>query len=79
MVFVPYRDMTTEEQRIQQEIWESVLSEYCPALEDGCQPCDKGVPCDSCHFDWALQSKYAHEMAKKLTRLPEGYEKYFNE
>lgn len=54
MVFVPYRDMTTEEQRIQQEIWESVLSEYCPALEDGCQPCDKGVPCDSCHFDWAL-------------------------
>lgn len=79
MVFVPYSEMTNEEKDIQQEIWDSLLPKYCPADDLGLHPCDKGRPCDYCHYDWDLQSKYAHEMAEKLTRLPEGYEKYFNE
>ena len=81
-----YGELSREQIEVRQEIWSRLLEDYCPSLivedeygevEDYGKPCDRGVLCDMCHYDWDLQLKYVkrlHELGELL--LDDEIEKY---
>ena len=69
-----YKEMTREQKDLRQEEWKKILDTYCTSY---IKPCDRGCPCDRCHYDWDLQLKYVkrlHELGEPL--LDEEIEKY---
>lgn len=54
-----YSELTKEQHKKRQELWEQVLNKYCPAdKETGNRPCDNGVLCDYCHFNYEVQFNF---------------------
>jgi hypothetical protein len=73
-----HADLSREQREVRQEVWSRLLEDYCSSeVEDYGKPCDRGVPCDKCHYDWDLQLKYVkrlHELGEQL--LDDEVEKY---
>lgn len=52
--------------KTKQDVWVSLLGQYCHCYPDdeGCMPCDNGMPCDRCMYNDALQKAYEAELNK---------------
>lgn len=72
----PYEDFTADEREQSQQIWVEVLDTFCKADEDGCRPCDRGCPCDRCHYDYDLQKRYVETLVERGVPITPGNEEY---
>lgn len=61
-----YNECTKEERDKMQEIWVRLLDGFCPPDAIGNRPCDNGVLCDKCHYDYELQKKYNDTIEKEM-------------
>ena len=57
-----YSELTQKQKDLMQKVWVKHLKTFCSADSQGCRPCDRGCPCDSCHYDSALQKKYKEDL-----------------
>lgn len=65
-----YADLSKEQREVRREVWSRLSEDYG-------KPCDRGVPCERCHYDWDLQLEYVkilHELGEPL--LDDEIEKY---
>lgn len=80
MIVKEYKNFNDEERKQSQSAWEEILDTYCTADEEtGCRPCDRGCPCDRCHYDYDLQRKYSEMLVERNIPLTPREASYLND